>query len=238
MSQARQPATLSARQAHLSTRAKIVVGKTVVAAGGLSETVQSPTGQTAVLVQPLVVRTGGYLGLRIHSRGLAHAVATVAYPDGQTVQQEGWLGPRGWLLLAIHVLYQPLDRSALATVNITVTKGAVFSETVTATFTVVRQAILAQSFLVVRPTVVHTGQTLAVLVHSLPYVQVHISVTDPSGQAVSTDGATDPTGVFSTTVPISYNPRGQASATIVVTALLTYEGQTRLLGWRVPLLKP
>jgi hypothetical protein len=204
---------------------------------GLSEVVQSPSGQTVVLVQPLVVSTGGELVLHIRSRRLARVVATLTYPDGQTAEQQGKIGPAGTLVMGIRVLYVPVDRSALASLSVAVSRGAAFSESVTAPFTVLRQSTLAASVLIVRPLTVRTGQTLYVLVHSLPYVQVHISVTDPSGQTISTDGSTAATGFFTTTVPVSYNPNGQASAAISVTALLSYEGQTRLLGQRVPLLQ-
>ena len=199
----------------------------------LSEVVVSASGLTTVEVEPVIVRTNDDLSLTVRSLHAAQVLVTLSYPDGETVQRQGRTSAQGWLWMKIRVLYQPLDRSATAKLTVQVTKDAQV-ETVPVTLSVLRQATLTQSRLVVRPLAIHVGQSLSIIVRSLGNVQVHITVTDPSGQTVSADGFTDASGVYTTNIPVSYNPGKQRGVAMVVSAWLSYGGEQSLLRQIVP----
>jgi len=203
-----------------------------------SAVVQSASGLTTLLVTPLVVRTHEQIIIRVHSYRLAGVLVTIAYPDGQSVVRRGRTTLGGEYLLQLPVVYEPLDRSAVASVTVSVAPRATGgAETVQTTFTVLRPSLLSGASLRVRPARVRTGQSLEVIVRAgLPYVQVHLTVLDPSQQSVSTDGSTDAAGTFVATIPVSYDTHGRSDAALLVTAVLSYEGQTRLLQQRVPLI--
>ncbi len=240
------PAAASTRamaQAAMATRAKptpsVKAGAAAAEPVGAidpGQVVKSRSGLTVVRIRPLIMRSNEDLSIIMHTAHLADVVVTLTYPDGTTAVRRGRSGGQGWLAMKIPVLYQPLDRSALVTLSVAVMKGGVALDLVTATFTVLRPFTLATSTLVVAPLAVRKGQMLTVVIHSLANVRVQIKVDDPSGQSISVDGFTGTGGLFARVFPVSYDARGQSTASLGVSAWLTYGGQTRLLSQRVPLL--